>query len=85
MAGESYMKGKKLFLILVLCLMAASSIGLFLNTFGVFFTPIADSLNEKRGTVAIISTILIFSSATCSIILPWQNYAAGSTGEDQDR
>lgn len=70
MAGGKHMKGKKLFLILVLCLMAASSIGLFLNTFGVFFTPIADDLNEKRGTVAIISTILIFSSAICSIILP---------------
>lgn len=71
MAGGIYMKnGRKLFLVLVLCLMAASSIGLFLNTFGVFFTPIADSLNRKRGTVAIISTILIFSSAICSIILP---------------
>ena len=63
-------KEKKRFLIIALCLMAASSIGLFLNSFGVFFTPIAESLNEKRGTVAIISTILIFSSAICSIILP---------------
>ncbi|MBR2545178.1 MAG: MFS transporter [Erysipelotrichaceae bacterium] len=63
-------KKNSLFLIITLCLMAASSIGLFLNTFGIFFTPIADSLNEKRGTVAIISTILIFSSAIFSIILP---------------
>ena len=63
-------KTKNLFLILVLCLMAASSIGLFLNSFGVFFTPIADSLNEKRGTVAIISTILIFAGAIGGIILP---------------
>ena len=63
-------KKNSLFLIITLCLMAASSIGLFLNTFGVFFTPIADTLNEKRGTVAIISTILIFSSAICGIVLP---------------
>lgn len=63
-------KKNNLFLIITLCMMAASSIGLFLNTFGVFFTPIADSLNEKRGTIAIISTILIFSSAICGIVLP---------------
>ncbi len=63
------MKKNNLFLIVSLCLMAASSIGLFLNSLGVFFTPIAESLNEKRGSVALFSTIIIFANASGSILL----------------
>ena len=62
-------KKNSLFTVISLCLMAASSIGLFINSLGVFFTPIAESLNEKRGSVAIFYTIIVFTNAIGSILI----------------
>ena len=63
-------KGKNLYLLVSLCMMAASSIGLYLNSFGVFFSPMAEALGEKRGNVAMFNTIMIFANAVFSIIVP---------------
>ena len=63
-------KGKNLYLLVSLCMMAASSIGLYLNSFGVFFSPRAEVLGEKRGNVARFNTIMIFANAVFSIIVP---------------
>ena len=51
-------------------MMAASSIGLYLNSFGVFFSPMAEALGEKRGNVAMFNKIMIFANAVFSIIVP---------------
>ena len=56
-------KGKNLYLLVSLCMMAASSIGLYLNSFGVFFSPMAEA-------VAMFNTIMIFANAVFSIIVP---------------
>ena len=63
-------KEKNLYLLVSLCMMAASSIGLYLNSFGVFFSPMAEALGEKRGNVAMFNTIMIFANAVFSIIVP---------------
>ena len=63
-------KKKDLFLIVSLCLAAACSIGIYLNTFGIFFSPIAEALNEKRGNVAAFYTIMMLSNAIFSAIIP---------------
>ncbi len=63
-------KKKDLFLIISLCLAAACSIGIYLNTFGIFFSPIAEALNEKRGSVAAFYTIMMLSNAVFSVIIP---------------
>ena len=43
--------------ILLMCLMAASSVGLSTNCTGVFFTPVSIALGIKRGTLALYATI----------------------------
>ncbi|MBR5340543.1 MAG: MFS transporter [Erysipelotrichaceae bacterium] len=63
-------KQNNILLIFSLCLMAACSVGLYTNSTGVFFTPIAESLNEKRGNVAVFYTIMIFANAIFSVIIP---------------
>ena len=54
----------------VLCGMAAASLGLCVNCSGVFFTPIANDLGLKRGSVAMTATIATFMSAISSIVVP---------------
>lgn len=52
------------------CGIIASSIGLGINTLGVFFTPVADSLGVYRGTFAMQSTISTFAMAITSLFIP---------------
>ncbi len=63
-------RNNRILLIIALCGMAGCSIGVCLNSTGVFFNPIAESFNAKRGTVAMFSTILAFTSAIGAVILP---------------
>ncbi|MBR0386064.1 MAG: MFS transporter, partial [Erysipelotrichaceae bacterium] len=39
------------------------------NSFGVFFSPIAETLSQKRGSVALFYTIMAFSAAFFSVIV----------------
>ena len=64
------MKKNDLLKIVALCGMASSSIGLFMNSVGVFFTPIANELGKSQGEISMFSTILTFSIAVGSIIIP---------------
>lgn len=63
-------RNSKLYLIISLCMMAACSIGLYMNSFGVFFTAIAETLNEKRGSVALVYTLMALSAAVFSTVIP---------------
>ena len=63
------MKKNDILKIVALCGMASTSIGLFVNSVGVFFNPIADALNISQGEVSMFSTIITFSIAVGSMIL----------------
>lgn len=61
---------KKHWLVLVsICLMVGSSIGLLVNSNGVFYTPMASDLNVLRGTVSMHGTFLSIATAFASLIV----------------
>lgn len=64
------MKKNDILKIVALCGMASSAVGLFMNSVGVFFTPIANELGKSQGEVSMFSTILTFAIAIGSIIIP---------------
>ena len=57
-------------LILIMCLMAASSVGLSMNCPGAFFGPVSSALNVKRGTLAFYSTIGSITTGFSTMIIP---------------
>ena len=57
-------------IILLMCLMAASSVGLSMNCTGVFFTPVSTALGIKRGTLALYSTIGSITTGVATMIIP---------------
>lgn len=64
-------KSMKHWLVLACCCgILASSIGLGSNAFGVFITPVADSLGIYRGTFALQATIAYFGLAVSSLFVP---------------
>lgn len=50
-------RGKHLLVLLSVCGMIASGVGLLTNTAGLFFTPAAQELHLERGTVALTLTV----------------------------
>ena len=57
-------------LILIMCLMAASSVGLSMNCPGAFYGPVSAALNVKRGTLALYSTIGSIVTGFSTMIIP---------------
>ena len=67
------MKNKSLkhWIVLICCCgIAASSIGACINTVGVFYTPVAESLNVLRGSVALQATFMTIAIALVSLLAP---------------
>ena len=63
------MKKDKLLVILALCGMSACSLGIGLNSQGVFFSPVAESLNVGRGAVSLYNTISALTTAVGTVFL----------------
>ena len=63
-------KSNKLLLTVALCGMMASSVGICMNSLGVFYTPVSTELNVGRGTFALYTTFSSFSSALFQMIIP---------------
>ena len=58
---------KHLIVLIALCGMLASSVGLVQNVAGIFFDPLAESLGVGRGPVALTLTIYVLLSAFGSL------------------
>lgn len=54
----------------LLCLMASSSIGLCMNSVGVFYVPVSKELNVLKGTFAFHATLSLLATATTSMMMP---------------
>lgn len=68
---ENSAKTKKHWFVLAAsCGMAGSSLGININSIGVFYTPVADSLGVFRGTFAMHSTITALAIAIVSLYIP---------------
>ena len=63
---------KKMYIIVVvaLCGMLASSVGVGMNTAGLFFTPVSIDLGISRGSISFTSTIVSIMSALVAMVLP---------------
>ncbi|MBQ3375479.1 MAG: MFS transporter [Erysipelotrichaceae bacterium] len=57
-------------LILIMCLMAASSVGLSMNCPGVFYTPVSQALGVGKGTLSLYSTIGSITTGVATMVLP---------------
>ncbi|MBO4887841.1 MAG: MFS transporter [Firmicutes bacterium] len=51
------MKGRTTLIVIALCGLAASGVGLLMNVSGLFFTPIAEELGLMKGTVSMTLTV----------------------------
>lgn len=54
----------------VLCLMCGSSVGIAINTIGLFFTPVSNDLGFLRGTFAMHSTLFNIALGISGMIVP---------------
>ena len=62
---------KKHWLVLVCCCgLAASSIGISINSSGVFYTPVSKSLHMLRGTFSMHMTLFSLATAIMSLFVP---------------
>ncbi len=64
------MRGKYLWVLVALCGMATASLGICMNTAGLFYRPIAESLGVGIGDVSLIVTILMVASSFTSLLMP---------------
>ena len=64
------MKLKHYFVLIAMCGLAAASIGVTVNTAGVFYTPIAEDLAVGRGSIAMMITITSLVAAVIAIFVP---------------
>ena len=64
MSNKSY---KHWIIVLLMCCLAASSIGLCTNAIGVFYTPVSQSLNVLKGTFALHATLSTLATALTSL------------------
>ncbi len=58
------------FILMILCGMAAASIGICQNTPGVFYAAVADDLGIYRGTFAMHATLSLLGTAVVSLYVP---------------
>ena len=56
--------------VVALCGMLASSVGVGMNTAGLFFTPVSIDLGISRGSISFTSTIVSIMSALVAMALP---------------
>lgn len=64
-------KSYKHFIVLALCCgLAASSIGISINSSGVFYTPVSDSLHIMRGAFSMHMTIFSLATALGALLCP---------------
>lgn len=68
--GETYMKARHIFVLIAMCGLAAASIGVTVNTAGVFFAPMAESLGVGRGSAALALTITSIVAALAAMGTP---------------
>lgn len=57
-------------IIAVLCGLAASAIGICINSVGVFYSPVSEALNILRGTFALHNTVSTIVAAVVALIVP---------------
>jgi len=65
--GKNSKVSKHWKVLLVLCGLSASSVGICINSVGVFYAPVSESLEVLRGTFAVHATI---SSIDCGSYCP---------------
>lgn len=64
-------KSQKHWIVLALCCgLAAASIGVSINSSGVFYTPVSESLNMMRGTFSMHMTIFSLVTAFSAFLVP---------------
>lgn len=63
-------KNKHWIVLAVCCGLAASSIGISINSSGVFYTPVSESLGIMRGTFSMHMTIFSLVTAISSLFVP---------------
>lgn len=64
-------KNKKHWIVLAVCCgLAASSIGVSINSSGVFYTPVSESLHIMRGTFSMHMTIFSLATAFGALFIP---------------
>ncbi len=72
--GDFYMskQDKKMYIMvaIALCGLMGSSVGVGLNTAGLFFTPVSNSLGISRGSISFTYTIVSLVSALTAMVLP---------------
>lgn len=64
------MKSRHIMVLIAMCGLAAASIGVTVNTAGVFYAPVAEDLGIGRGSVALAITILSMIASVIGIIIP---------------
>ena len=64
------MKGKYLSVLIAMCGLAASSVGVMVNAAGVFYAPIAESLGTGRGSIAMMITICSIVASMVAMAVP---------------
>ena len=64
------MKPRHIFVLIAMCGLAAASIGVTINTAGVFYAPIAEDLAVGRGSVAMMITITALVAALIAMFVP---------------
>lgn len=64
------MKAKHIFVLIAMCGLAAATIGVTVNTAGVFYAPIAEDIGVGRGEVAMIITICSLMAAVVAMFIP---------------
>ena len=64
------MKGKYLSVLIAMCGLAASSVGVMVNAAGVFYAPIAESLGTGRGNIAMMITICSIVASMVAMVVP---------------
>ena len=64
------MKAKHIMVLIAMCGLAAASIGVTVNTAGVFYAPVAEDLGVGRGSVALAITILSIIASVIGMVIP---------------
>ncbi len=68
--GRNLMKSRHIMVLIAMCGLAAASIGVTVNTAGVFYAPIAEDLGIGRGSVALAITILSIIASLIGMVVP---------------
>ncbi len=64
------MSAKHWLVLIAMCGLAGSSIGVAVNTAGVFYTPIAQDLGAGRGSISLTLTIMVVASSFVGLMIP---------------